>query len=82
MVMTLRLISTAKLHFSKKIDDNFTKILDKKYNTDNEIFKNSVLLSTMVLRIFDDLEKEIKDSIHIAEFKSIVLFARNKGRRL
>lgn len=62
--------------------DNFTKILDKKYNTDNEIFKNSVLLSTMVLRIFDDLEKEIKDSIHIAEFKSIVLFARNKGRRL
>ena len=26
--------------------------------------------------------KEIKDSIHIAEFKSIVLFARNKGRRL
>lgn len=38
--------------------DNFTKILDKKYNTDNEIFKNSVLLSTMVLRIFDDLEKK------------------------
>jgi len=62
--------------------DNFKMNLHKKYTIDKDSFNNSVLLSIMNASVFDYIEKEINKSINTFRFKSIVLFARNKGRRL
>ncbi len=61
--------------------DNFKRKLNNMYMKDNNCFNNSILLSIMNAGVFDYLVKEINKDIKICEFKSIVLFARNKGRR-
>lgn len=62
--------------------DSFLNILYKKYESDNTVFDNSVLLSIMNFRIFDDIEETFKKSINLATVKSVVFFSRNRGRRI
>lgn len=60
----------------------FLNVLYKKYEIDNNVFDDSVLLSIMNFRIFDDIEETFKKSINLASVKSVVFFSRNKGRRI
>lgn len=60
--------------------DDFKKILDKKFIDNPNVFCDSMLLSIINLNIFDDVEKEIKDSLKIMDFKSNIWISKNKGR--
>lgn len=61
--------------------DSFKIALKKKYQEDNNSLNDSVLLSIMNVSLFDYIESEINKSLNVCKFKSVVLFARNKGRR-
>lgn len=60
--------------------DSFVKKLNKKYLKNKDVFNESVILSIMNIRIFDEIEKDLKNSIKIATSKTVVLFSKNKGR--
>ncbi len=61
--------------------DSFKVSLGKKYKENNNCFNDSVLLSIMNVSLFDYIESEINKGLNTCKFKSVVLFARNKGRR-
>lgn len=61
--------------------DSFIKILNKKYNKNKEVFSSSEILTVMNLRIFDYIDSVFKMSINTIKIKTLVFFAKNKGRR-
>jgi len=60
---------------------DFLNVLYRKYKDNPKCFDESVLLSIMNLRIFDDIEKMIYIGIKTFDIKVRMFFARNKGRR-
>ena len=61
--------------------DEFLNVLYRKYKNDKSCFDDSVVLSIMNARIFDDIEKIIHNAINTFILNTRVLFAKNKGRR-
>jgi len=60
--------------------DEFVKIVNKKFITNKDEVNKSVILSIINARVFDELENSLKKSIKISKVKTVVLFARNKGK--
>ena len=60
---------------------DFLNVLYRKYKNDKNCFDDSVLLSIMNLRIFDEIEKIFFIGINTFIINTRVLFAKNKGRR-
>lgn len=61
--------------------DSFIKILNRKSSKNKDIFNDSILLTIINLKIFNEIDKAFKKSIIILNIKSRFLFAKNKGRR-
>lgn len=62
--------------------ESFFKVLYKKYNSDDKIFNDSVILSIINVRIFDEIESKLKKSIKIAKWKTVLLSSKNRGKRI
>ena len=60
--------------------DSIKEVLNRMYAKNIKIFDDNEILYMINLNIFDIIEKEIKDSIESATFKSTILFSKNKGK--
>ena len=62
--------------------DSFKKSLNNMYYSNKDVFNDSVILSIANVGILDYIDKIIDKSMNTCKYKSILLFSKNKGRRV